>query len=243
MPGLYFNQMRRIVLIMALVLSALLGSLHNLVSADKVAWLGSPKVFDKPSGWPSLSMGQGMAAGVMVAYKDTIKNAPWIMGGLAVIFLVAWFQKQKRKAALTPWFLTVLRLLLAAMFLAAAWPKFKDAHGFATLVAQYQFLPSPLVNPFALALPAFEIIVALGLIFTPWEREFGVLVLALLSMFIIALGQALARDLGIACGCFDIEGAADAGETWFSLLRDVVLILPSAWLMAVGRRRWLWQIK
>jgi uncharacterized membrane protein YphA (DoxX/SURF4 family) len=125
------------------------------------------------------------------------------------------------------------------MFLVAAYPKFADPKGFATLVAQYQFLPAFAVNAFSLWLPAFEITVALGLILSLWEREFAALVGVLLLMFIVALGQALARDLGIACGCFDIEGATDAGESWYSLLRDVVLLPPVAWLMLTGGRRYL----
>jgi uncharacterized membrane protein YphA (DoxX/SURF4 family) len=134
---------------------------------------------------------------------------------------------------------TVLRIGLGVMFLAAAWPKFMDPKGFAILVAQYQFLPGFLVDGFTLWLAAFEIVIGIGIILTLWEKEFGALVGILLLMFIVALGQALVRDLGIACGCFDIEGAQDAGEAWFSLIRDVVLLVPVAWLVLTGGRRYL----
>jgi uncharacterized membrane protein YkgB len=123
----------------------------------------------------------------------------------------------------------------------AAWPKFTDPKGFAMLVAQYQFLPAFAVNSFTLWLSSFEVIVGLGIILTPWEREFSALVGLLMVMFIVALGQALVRDLGIACGCFDIEGAVDVGESWFSLIRDVVLMPPILWLCMEKGRRFVWQ--
>ena len=132
---------------------------------------------------------------------------------------------------------------MAALFLTAAYPKFLDPSGFASLVAQYQFLPRFLVNGFTLWLAAFEITVGLGILLTPWEKEFSALVALLLVMFIVALAQALGRDLGIACGCFDIEGAADVGETWFSLIRDLVLLVPMAWMVRSSGYRFLWQVQ
>ena len=78
------------------------------------------------------------------------------------------------------------------------------------------------------------------MLFTPFEKEASAGVLLMLLMFIVALAQALGRGLGIACGCFDIEGAADAGETWFALLRDVVLLAPAAWMWRKGERRFPW---
>ena len=134
---------------------------------------------------------------------------------------------------------TVLRIGFGGMFLAAAWPKFADPKGFSILVAQYQFLPGFLVNLFSLWLPSIEIVVGIGILITLWEREFSAMVGLMMVRFIVALTQALVRDLGIACGCFDIEGAQDAGEAWFSLIRDIVLMVPIAWLVTTGGRRYL----
>src|SRR5262249_14762783 len=124
----------------------------------------------------------------------------------------------------------------------AAYPKFGDPKSFALLVTQYQLLPSFAVNLFSIMLPAFEIVTGLALILTPFEKEASAALWLLLAMFVVALSQALARCLGIACCCFDIEGAADAGEPWFALLRDVVLLLPAAWMWFKAERRWLWRL-
>jgi uncharacterized membrane protein YphA (DoxX/SURF4 family) len=234
--------MRNGVFLIVFGLSLVLAVLNNLINSDSVPWLGSPEVLEKPGDWPTLTMGQGIAAGAMVAWKYFLKNILAIGLGVAAISGVAVFLALKRKTSPQPWLLTVLRLFLAWMFLMAAYPKFTHPQEFSTLVAQYQFLPPMVVHLFSLWLPAFEIMVGLGLLFIPFEKEMGALVMLMLGMFIIALAQALGRDLGIACGCFDIEGAADAGETWFSLLRDIVLIVPVTWMMIAGKKRWLWQI-
>jgi uncharacterized membrane protein YphA (DoxX/SURF4 family) len=231
--------MKKPVLIGALLASLILAAINNLVNHRSIDWIGSPEVLEKPSGWPSMTVAQGIQAGCKVALKNFHAHQGVILGGLAVIIAAMIFLNRTRRAAVAPMLRTVLRLGLGAMFLAAAYPKFTDPKGFAILVAQYQLLPAFAVDGFTLWLAAFEIVVGLGIIFTLWEREFSALVGLLLIMFIAALGQALLRDLGIACGCFDIEGAQDAGEAWFSLLRDMVLLLPVAWLTLTGGRRYL----
>jgi hypothetical protein len=180
---------------------------------------------------------QGIQAGLKVAWKGFQAHQSYILAGLAVVALILFFTR--RSFPTGAMVRSILRVGLGAMFLTAAWPKFASPKGFAILVAQYQFLPGFIVNAFSLWLPAFEIIIGLGIIFTLWEKEFSALVQLLLLMFIVALGQALFRDLGIACGCFDIEGAQDAGEAWFSLIRDIVLLVPVAWMIATGGRRYL----
>jgi hypothetical protein len=84
-------------------------------------------------------------------------------------------------------------------------------------------------------------VVGVSLLLSPWERESSVLLGLMMMMFIVALSQALARGLGIACGCFDIKGATDAGESWFALLRDIVLMVPIVWMYRKSEARPLWK--
>src|SRR5690606_1200059 len=141
----------------------------------------------KPSGWPSLGFLQGIRAGVEVAGKDFREHAAAILIPLLLLAAGMFLLNRWRGAAFSPMLRSVLRVGLGAMFFIAAWPKFTDPEGFSMLVAQYQFLPGPLVYSFSLWLAAFEIVVGLGLIFTPWEREFSAMVGLLLAMFIVAL--------------------------------------------------------
>jgi uncharacterized membrane protein len=231
--------MRKAVLWGAFLLATVLAAINNLANPRSIDWIGSPEVLPKPEGWPTLTVAQGLKAGIQVAVRDFRAHQAAILVGLALILIAMFFLNRARGVHFGPMLRTLIRLGLGAMFLVAAYPKFTDPKGFATLVAQYQFLPAFAVNAFSLWLPAFEITVGIGLILTLWEREFGALIGLLLVMFIVALGQALLRNLGIACGCFDIEGATDAGESWFSLVRDVVLLVPVAWLVLTGGRRYL----
>lgn len=104
------------------------------------------------------------------------------------------------------------------------------------LVAQYQFLPSWSVNLFGLIMPQLELWTGLALIFTRWNREATALLLAMFMAFIIALAQAVFRNLGITCGCFEIEGAVDKKEAWIALVRDIILLAPTVWLLTRPNR-------
>lgn len=137
---------------------------------------------------------------------------------------------------------SLLRIGIGGMFLFASWPKILSPYAFSNLIAQYQLLPAFAVHPFALFLPMLEAVSGAGLIATKWKREFGFLVLVMMGLFLIALGQALARDLGIVCGCFDIEGAVDKSGAWHAFLRDLALLPLVAWLWKGVPNRYLWQI-
>lgn len=235
--------MRIPVLLGLLIASVVLAILNNIFNSHAVPWFGSPEVLPKPEGWPSLSPWQGILAGLKVAMKGFAANKTAVL--MTVLGVPAAMVMLRRLMGASPSAVlrSALRIGLAAMFFAAAKDKFLDPEDFALLVAQYQFLPAFLVNPFSLWMSSIEITVAFALLFLPWEKESSAWVGLLMVMFIIALAQALARGLGIACGCFDIAGAADAGETWFSLLRDLVLLPPILWMTLAGRRRWLWQLR
>lgn len=231
------------VLLGALAASLLLAVINNLINPHGVPWVGGGEILPKPEGWPSLTVSQGVAAAFKVAMNLFAKHKVGILAVLAGVPAAMVLLKKFRGDSPSAILLSVLRVLLACMFLQAAHDKFLEPDDFAKLVTQYQFLPLPLVNFFSVWMSSAEIVVALGLILTPWEKEFSALIGLLMGMFIVALTQALARGLGIACGCFDLAGAADAGETWFSLIRDIVLMVPIAWMVLAGGRRWLWQLR
>jgi hypothetical protein len=238
---MYFMAMRIRILLSLFAFSLLLGGVNNAVNPDGVAWSGSPRVLPKPEGWPALSAAQGMRAGLKHAAEQARSHLALVLGALALLAL-GWAVLRLRGRPAFRWVKSWWRLVFAAMFLTAAWPKLMDPHGFAMLVAQYQMLPEFSVNAFSAWLPAFEITVGLALLLLPYEREATALLGVLMAMFIAALAQALYRGLGIACGCFDLAGATDAGESWFALLRDIVLLLPIAWMWLRAEVRPLWKI-
>ena len=149
-----------------------------------------------------------------------------VIGGLLII--PAW----KIDKSLSEKILEVLiRLGIGGMFIFASIFKIADPKGFAVLIAQYQFLPHNIINLWALILPQFEFWFGLALIVTPFVKECTLVILALFASFIIALVWALALDLGITCGCFQLEGAQSKSEAWTALIRDLILLWPTMWLL------------
>jgi len=159
-------------------------------------------------------------------YGLHIGIAEVVLGALLII--PAW----KINRGLTEGILEILiRLGIGGMFIFASVFKIADPKGFAVLIAQYQFLPHNLVNLWALILPQVEFWFGLALIVTPFVKECVLVILALFASFIIALVWALALDLGITCGCFQIDGAQSKAEAWTALIRDLILLGPTAWLL------------
>ena len=186
-------------LLILLTFSVVLGVVNNLVNPDGTDWVGSPRVLPKPLDWPSLSASEGFSAGAKFAWSGLLQHALWVAGALLVLALGAAMLRQ-RASGPARWVMSWLRVFFGVLFLAAAFPKFTDPEGFAMMVAQYQMLPAFAVNAFSVWLPALEITAGLSLLLLPWERESTALVGLLMVMFIVALAQALGRDLGIACG-------------------------------------------
>lgn len=232
--------LNRAILFSLVLAGLLLGVLNNVFNPDRVAWLGSPPVLPKPEGWPTLTVWEGITAGLSFAWDELLKHPLWVAGALLLLAMGTAFFKRSPEAR-RRWAMSWWRVLFGVMFIAAAFPKFTDPQGFAMMVAQYQMLPAFSVHAFSVWLPAVELVTGIALILSPWERETAALLGLMMLMFIAALAQALARDLGIACGCFDIKGATDSGESWFALLRDIVLMAPIAWMLRHGEKRPLWK--
>ncbi|MCL2208212.1 MAG: hypothetical protein FWB90_09025 [Fibromonadales bacterium] len=158
---------------------------------------------------------------------------------LSVLLLVpAW----KMNRALTERVLEILiRVGIGGMFIFASIFKIEDPKAFAVSIAQYQFLPQNLVNIWALILPQVEFWFGLALIATPYVKESTLAILGMFACFIIALVWALALDLDIVCGCFpDIMGAQSKTGAWTTLIRDLVLLGPTIWLLT-RKTKWIWQ--
>lgn len=116
-----------------------------------------------------------------------------------------------------------LRCILGGIFVYAGCEKIGNPKAFADSIAAYQMLPPRAVLTVALGLPYYEI-VAGGWLIIGWERRASALSIMLLSgIFLLALGQALARGLNIDCGCF----GSDVASRWQLLIamgRDALLM-------------------
>jgi putative oxidoreductase len=115
-----------------------------------------------------------------------------------------------------------LSLSLAAVFFYASVDKLRDPLQFADSIAAFAILPAPLISPFALSLPVFEVGCGLLLLW-PSTRRVGAMAVAIVSvMFFAALSSALLRGLTLDCGCFG-AGAPSRSRMWLELVLDVIL--------------------
>ena len=136
------------------------------------------------------------------------------------------------------WLECLSRFLLGGLFVYSAWGKIGDPGIFANTVMRYELLPEFMVGMFALTLPMVELLSGLALMFTKWTREAALIVVAMLVMFIVALGWAVANGLEIDCGCFGVPSVGGRTELLLAIGRDLVLLLPAVWLL-FRRNAWI----
>ena len=129
------------------------------------------------------------------------------------------------------WVIFAFRISLGVVFLYASFDKIRDPGSFSSNIQNYQILPYGITNLFAIFLPWVELYVGACLILGVFLNGAALLSMGMMVMFIIALGQALARGLDIECGCFSQEGSLVGLNT---LLRDIIWL---AMAVFVWRRK------
>jgi len=127
----------------------------------------------------------------------------------------------------------VLRLVLGAIFLYAAWTKLRQSWLiFAMSIDAYRLLPEWAVLTVARTLPWFELLVGL-LLLAGWKlRWTAAAASGLLAMFFALMLRSYIKGEGIDCGCFGIGDAISVK----TLLRDGSM-LAAALLLTVGAFR------
>ena len=117
------------------------------------------------------------------------------------------------------WVIFAFRISLGVVFLYASFDKIRDPGSFSSNIQNYQILPYGITNLFAIFLPWVELYAGACLLLGVFLNGAALLSMGMMVMFIIALGQALARGLDIECGCFSQEGSLVGLNT---LLRDII---------------------
>lgn len=120
----------------------------------------------------------------------------------------------------------VLRLILAAVFIAAAAGKIIDPTDFLEDIQNYRLVPYFLAAVTAVVLPWLELFCAFFLIINRWVKPVAFILMVLNVVFIMAITSALWRGLDIECGCF--SGSARVGI--MRIVEDCLLLAASAML-------------
>jgi uncharacterized membrane protein YphA (DoxX/SURF4 family) len=132
---------------------------------------------------------------------------------------------------------TLVRLALAAVWLASGVLKALDPDQTYVAVRAYDVLPKAAVGAVAAVLPWLEIALGVLLVVGLAVRALAGVSLVLLLVFVAGMAQAWARGLSIDCGCFGGGGTVEAGQTAYvqELVRDVGFMLLAGWLLARPR--------
>lgn len=133
---------------------------------------------------------------------------------LAAIFIVAAYAKMKPQTAV-PWTVGSIRVSLSM---------------FAMGVDSYQMLPPWAVNAVAFLLPPLELFVGLWLLSGIALRFSSLIASVMILGFIVAMWSAYERGLTISCGCFG-PGELIGPKT---LIRDGLEYLPLAFAVTFG---------
>jgi thiol-disulfide isomerase/thioredoxin/uncharacterized membrane protein YphA (DoxX/SURF4 family) len=119
----------------------------------------------------------------------------------------------------------LLRIALSAIFGVAAATKLMDPRGTREAVKNFG-APEPLAPSFSIALPIVELAIAAGLLFTNTTFLSALAALAVLLMFIVAIGVNLAQGRTHDCHCFGQLYSRPLG--WPTLARNVIFALGAA---------------
>jgi putative oxidoreductase len=135
-----------------------------------------------------------------------------------------------------------IRWIIGLLLVWAPLSKLANLHEFYVSVAAYQMpLPDLLLRLTAMILPWLELLCGLLLLGNIWTRAALFWAMVMFAMFVLATGQAWARGLDIACGCFNLRafGLGEGSGKWlidlvesvgFAFIRALLLFLGAFYL-------------
>ena len=126
------------------------------------------------------------------------------------------------------WFNLIVRLIVGGVFLVAGIMKIIDPATFAKDIGNYRLLPHDGINLLAITLPWIEVLAGGLLVVGWWKRASALLITLMMVVFLVAIGQAVARNLNINCGCFGSVEGRKVGL--IALAQDAALFLAALWL-------------
>ena len=135
-----------------------------------------------------------------------------------------------------------LRWILGLLLVWASLSKLANLHEFYAGIVAYQMpLPDAALRGTAIILPWLELLCGLLLFGRIWTRAALVWAMVMFAVFVFATGQAWARGLDIACGCFNLRayGVGEGNGKWlvdlvesvgFAFVRAILLLLGAIYL-------------
>ena len=127
------------------------------------------------------------------------------------------------------WLTLLVRVFLGGYFLFAAMPKIVEPYAFSVSIVHYEMMPDWSINAFSLVIPWLELLIGVCLIVGFRVRSASIICAALLAMFIVAIGWAMANGLQIDCGCFGDANKEEVG--WGKIFKNLGMMAMCAYLV------------
>ncbi|MCA9786811.1 MAG: DoxX family membrane protein, partial [Candidatus Cloacimonetes bacterium] len=115
------------------------------------------------------------------------------------------------------------RIVLAGLFLLAAWGKISEPHDFATVIRNFKLVPRAFSNLPAIVMPWLEALAALALLSGIARRAGLWWITLMLGFFTLSFFWVMSQGIVVDCGCFGKLGAALAGDVGLkSVIRNLI---------------------
>lgn len=126
---------------------------------------------------------------------------------------------------------TLLRLIMAAVFIYAGYTKVIDIPLAKLSVESYQIFPRDIAHIIGIVLPVLEIALGLLLLLGLGTRLVAIALSVMLVAFIAGIASLWIRGINVQCGCFGGSLLA-GGKPNFALEigRDVLMLAATVWL-------------
>ena len=131
------------------------------------------------------------------------------------------------------------RVILGVILVYASIDKIVHPEEFAKSIGNYNVLPFGLENLLGIILPVLELLVGSCLILGIMLDGSAIITAGMMTVFIIALSQAMIRGIDINCGCFKVtveNGGHQVGIR--RIIEDFLFLGMSIMILSRGQRKW-----
>jgi len=131
------------------------------------------------------------------------------------------------------------RVILGVILIYASIDKIVHPAEFAKAIGNYNVLPFGLENLLGIVLPILELLVGICLVLGIMLDGSAIIAAGMMTVFIIALSQAMIRGIDINCGCFKVtveNGGHQVGIR--RIIEDFLFLGMSLVVLSRGERKW-----
>jgi uncharacterized membrane protein YphA (DoxX/SURF4 family) len=131
------------------------------------------------------------------------------------------------------------RVILGVILVYASIDKIVHTEEFAKSIGNYNVLPFGLENLLGIVLPILELLVGTCLVLGIMLDGSAIIAAGMMTVFIIALSQAMIRGIDINCGCFKVtveNGGHQVGVR--RIVEDILFLGMSLMVLSRGERKW-----